>query len=480
MVARNMAFAAEAMEARLLAGDSAATWNKVEIDSRRLAGGEMFFALPGSQVDGHDYVPRALAAGASAVVIERDFEPSTEGPGAWLRVDDTYRALHALTRAVRAQVPERLVAITGSAGKTTTKEMLAAMLARRFRTNRSPGNFNNLYGFPLALLGIADDCQWMVAEMGMSVPGELAEVSRLGRPDVALFTNVRPVHLENFSDLRGIAEAKAELLAGLAPGGLVVANADDPEVMGLVERHAPDGSRLLRYGFENPAEVRGFDLEPGPGGRGSRFRIAIVPEVLSDGPAEVDKALVELPIHGLYNVKNCLAAAACARAVGVPLAEIVAAMAEFRPARMRGEVVRSAGGTILIDDAYNSNPAAALEALESAHRLSARKRWAVLGDMLELGPGAPDFHRQVGQRAAELGFFVLAVGTLARFLAEGARQSGGKAESVDDAAAAAAWLRHALADDVLGEGDVVLVKGSRGIGLEVASQVLRDGGEEVA
>lgn len=473
MVARSSAFAAEAMGARVLAGDPAAPWSRAEIDSRRLSGGEIFFALPGSRVDGHDYVHHALSAGAAAVVVERDLEPASGG--VWLRVDDTYGALHALTRAVRSEVPEHLVAITGSAGKTTTKEMLAAMLARRYRTDRSPGNFNNLYGFPLALMGIADDCQWMVAEMGMSVPGELGEVSRLGRPDVALFTNVRPVHLENFPDLHGIAEAKAELLAGLAPGGLVVANADDPEVMALVERHAPTGSRLLRYAFENPAEVKGSELEPGPNGHGSRFRLAVVPEVLAEGPAAEQEVIIELGVHGLYNAENCLAAAACARAVGVPPAEIAAAMAGFRPARMRGEVSTLATGVILIDDSYNSNPDAAIKALESAHRLPAQRRWAVLGDMLELGPGAADFHRQVGRRAAELGFVVLAVGALSLSLAEGVAEAGGEVEHVGDAETAAEHLRGLLAAGGLGAGDVVLVKGSRGIGLEAASRALRDG-----
>ena len=468
MVARSTDFAAQAMEATVVAGDPTHRWRGAEIDTRRLRGDEIFFALPGTQVDGHDFVPRAIEQGAAVVVIHREVEGSeSDADGvAWLRVDDTYRALHALTRAVRDEVPEQLVAITGSAGKTTTKEMLAAMLGSTFRTDRSPGNFNNLFGFPLALLGIADDCQWMVAEMGMSTPGELGEVSRMGRPEVALFTNIRPVHLENFPDLGGIAEAKAELLQGLAPGGLIVANADDPEVVGLVERHAPQGSRRIFYGFEASADVRGFDLEAGPGGTGSRFRLVV------DGGGEV---VIELAVHGLYNAENCLAAAACAQAVGVPLDAIAAAMAEFRPARLRGEVVSSLGGPTLVDDCYNSNPDAAKKALESAHHLPARRRWAVLGDMLELGPREDAFHGEVGRRAAELGFRVLGVGSLSRSLVEAAKTHGASAEWLPDASSAARRLRSALDEGELGEGDVVLVKGSRGVGLEVASRVLRPG-----
>ena len=202
-----------------------------------------------------------------------------------VRVADTFAALHALTRAVRDRVPERLVAVTGSAGKTTTKDLLAAMLARRFRVAQSPGNLNNLYGFPVALLGIPEDTEWMVAEMGMSEPGELARISRLGRPDVAVFTNVRPVHLEFFADLGAIAAAKEELLAGLAPDGLVVANADDPQVTAIAHRflaraRRERAGRVVWYGHARGApttpavrlDVAAAAVEPAPAGEvGSRF-----------------------------------------------------------------------------------------------------------------------------------------------------------------------------------------------------------------
>lgn len=450
----------------------AATWSGAAIDSRRIAGGELFFALPGEHADGHDFAAAAVQRGAAAAVVQRD--DVDLGGGARIRVADTYEALHALTRAVRSEVPERLVGITGSAGKTTTKELLAAMLGRRYRVAKSPGNFNNLLGFPMALLGIPDDCQWMVAEMGMSTPGELAQVSRLGRPDVALFTNVRAVHLENFSGLDAIADAKSELLAGLSQGGLVVANADDPRVMSIASRYLEraEGGRVVTFGFGAGADVRASSVAPladrgGDWRPGSRFQIE----------AAGERRTIELPIHGSYNVENCLAAAACAHALGVPLAEIAAAAADFSPSSMRGEIHRLEDGPTVIDDSYNSNPDAAAKALASARQLPASRHVAVLGDMLELGPDEGDFHREVGRGAAELGFaHVVAVGALSEALASGTAAAGGRATALPDAAAAADWLRspEGLEGGPLGRGDLVLVKGSRGVGLEVAVRALLD------
>lgn len=445
-------------------GDGATRWSGAAIDSRKVTGGEIFFALAGSRVDGHDFLAAAAARGARVGVVERDL---TAPLGMTLvRVTSSYEGLHALTRAVRARLPEKLVAITGSTGKTTTKELLAAMLARRYRVAPSQGNLNNLFGFPVSLLNVPEGTQWMVAEMGMSTPGELGEISRLGRPDVALFTNVRPVHLENFPDLRGIADAKAELLEGLAENGVVIVNADDPWVMRIAQSCS---GRVVRYGFGTGSDVRATRPLPLEDGRvGSRFELH----------AAGRQAIVELPIHGLYNAENCLAAAACAQTLGVDLGEIAAAVAGFVPGRQRGVVHRLAGGVTLIDDSYNSNPIAAAKALESAVLLPAARYLAVLGDMLELGPEAPSFHRRVGERASELGFaHVVGVGELAEALADAARSRTTQADVCPDAATAAARLLAEVRD-----GDLVLVKGSRGIGLEtvVAALVAARGKEEGA
>jgi UDP-N-acetylmuramoyl-tripeptide--D-alanyl-D-alanine ligase len=453
--------AARAVGGRVAAGDRDAMMEGAAIDSRAVHGGELFFAFPGERTDGHRFVPDALARGAAAAVVQEDLPVPVSG--ALIRVADTFKALHDLARYVRTRVPEKLVGITGSAGKTTTKELLAAMLGRRFRVSWTPGNLNNLYGFPLSLLNVPDGTEWMVAEMGMSTPGELQQLSLLGRPDAAVFTVVRPVHLEFFDSVQAIAEAKSELLAGLAPDGFIVANADDPEVARIASRH---GARVVWYGLRSDGvDVKARDLAPEPdGGIGSRF-------VLEAGG---DAAEVRLPLHGLYNVENCLAAAACAWTLGLPLAEIAEAVRGVKPAAMRGVVHRAAEGFTLIDDSYNSNPDALGKALDGAALLPGERRVAVLGDMRELGPEGPRFHREAGERAARLGFSPVAgVGELSRELTAGAKAAGAEAVWLPDAAAAADWA----AREVL-PGDLVLVKASRGVGLEkVVQRLLGQSGE---
>lgn len=470
MVERTADWTAAAVGGQVVAGDGAARWRRIAIDSRKIEGGELFVALPGERVDGHDYVETAAERGAAAVLVHRDLGDMPNG-AAVIRVPDTYAALHDLTRAVRAETPRNLVSITGSAGKTTTKELIAAVLGRSYRVAKSPGNFNNLYGFPLSLLGIDDDTEWMVAEMGMSTPGELRGVSLLGRPDVAVFTNVRAVHLVNFASVRDIAEAKSELLAGLAPDGVIVANADDSEVMRIARRHAeahPDVT-LLTYGVHaDVCDVRGCDPAPTESGIGSRFR-------LHAPRFGVHEEAMTLGIHGLYNVENALAAVACGLHLEVPLDEIRAALAAVRAAAMRGEVHRLASGGMLVDDSYNSNPDAAERALDSARLLPGSRHVAILGDMLELGLREAEFHARLGRTAADLGFEVIAVGPLSKHLESAAADAGAETIHFDDAAACATWAGEHL---TLGEGDVVLVKASRGTGLDLVVRVLLGTGEE--
>lgn len=491
--------AAAAMGGRVVAGDGSAPWSGAAIDSRKLRGGELFFALPGEHTDGHRFVAAAAAMGAAACVVHHDLEPPAGT--ALVRVDDTYRALHALTRHLRRGEgggpprPRAIAAITGSTGKTTTKELAAAMLGRRFRVARNEGNLNNLFGFPLSLLNVPDDTEWMVAEMGMSSPGELAQLTALARPEAVIYTNVRPVHLEFFDSVRGIAEAKAELLEGLVPGGLVIANADDPEVTRFVRRFAAgrrdagEPVRVVWYGRgEDDAggtrprpQVRAERVAPaGADQPGSRFTLVVEG---TDGAAGVEagagSADVHLPLHGAYNVDNALAAAAAAWALGVPLAEIAAAAGGARAVAGRGAVHRLEGGVTVVDDSYNSNPEALTLALDSAAEIAGGRRWAVLGDMLELGPTGPELHRECGRHAARRGFApVVGVGELAREIVAGA----------DEVSGAGRWLATAAeaADFAAGEvaaGDVVLVKGSRGVGLDAVVErlverlVARAGGE---
>jgi len=466
----DLATTAAAMGGRMLGAEpadgwSGVSWNGATFDSRQVAGGELFFALPGEQTDGHRFVAAALGNGAAAAVVHESCE-APDG-GALIRVDDVFTALHALTRhLLAAGEPGSIVAVTGSAGKTTTKELLAAMLGSRYRVARNEGNLNNTYGFPLSVLRLPAGVEWMVAEMGMSTPGELETLSRLSRPRAVVFTCVRPAHLEFFADgLAGIAAAKAELLTGLVPGGLVVANADDPEIVRFVGRYAADHpeARVVWFGRGESADVTAREVEVEEGG--SRFTLVAGPGVAADG--EPVERPVRLTLHGGYNVDNALAAAAAALALGASADEVAAGMAGAAPAAGRGVVHRLPGDRVLIDDSYNSNPDALSRALAAAAALAraggARRRWAVLGDMLELGPEAPRFHGEAGAEAARLGFSPVAgVGELSRALVEAA----GEADEVEaiwfeDAAAAAGWAAGELAD-----GDLVLVKGSRGVRLD--------------
>jgi UDP-N-acetylmuramoyl-tripeptide--D-alanyl-D-alanine ligase len=445
--------AAAIMEGRLISGRSETSWEGAALDSRTIRGGELFFALAGDQTDGHRFVSQALDKGASAAVVSQQVEaPADAGV---IEVDDTFAALHQLTREIRQRVPRQLVAVTGSVGKTTTKEILATLLGSYFRVARNPGSLNNLYGFPVALLGIPDDTEWMVAEMGMSTPGELGQVGLLGRPDVAVFTNVRPAHLEAFGTLRAIAEAKAELLQGLAADGLVVANRDDPEIVRFLERHA---GPVIWFAMESEADYRVADVGLRAAGVGTRFRLLA---------GEEDQE-IELPLHGTYNVENFLAAAACAHTLGVPLASIGAAAARVQGQPRRGVFHRLTRGTVVIDDCYNSNPTALSQALKSAREVEGERHWAILGDMLELGKTAVRLHREMGREAAALGFSpIVGVGELSRELTAGASDAGAATRGFDTANQAA----QAVAAE-LSSGDVVLVKGSRGVGLEVVVEAL--------
>ena len=460
--------------------DTGACYRGAAIDSRRVEGGELFFALPGERTDGHRFVAAALAAGAAAAVVRT---PAADAACPQIRVEDVTEALHELTRDHRRLLDIRVAAVTGSAGKTTTKDLLALLLGERWRVRKSPGNLNNLLGFPLTLLATGTDCEWLVAEMGMSVPGELAAVSRLGRPDVAIFTNVRPAHLAGFeepdgapADVEAIARAKAELLEGLAADGLIVANAGDPRVAGLVERYlaarrreaAPATAKSVEsvvwYEVEPArnkvprAEVTAHGVEPLAGEPGTRFTLEY-----RDASANV-----ELPLHGRVNVENFLAAAACALRLGVPIETVASAARRPRPGAGRGEVVSLPSGATLVDDSYNSNPEAARLALEAARLLDGRRHVAILGDMLELGSAERRYHRQLGRDAAELGFgLVVGVGDLASGTVAAAGEAGVETAWFEDTRAASAG-----APPLIREGDVVLVKGSRGAALEYLVEAL--------
>ena len=422
----------------------------VAVDSRKVRPGDLFVAIRGARVDGHDFAARATAAGARALLAER--RPSDIRAGfPVVVVRDVVAALRRFASTLKRRMGFRLAAITGSAGKTTTKEFAAAILARRFAVEKTPGNQNSQIGFPLSVVNLPRNPEWLVGEMGLGEPGDLSTLSRAFEPDVAALLLVAPAHLEFFASMEELALAKAEILEGLRPDGTFVANADDPRVAAIAARQEGRG-RVLRFGLTAPADVAARGVESHAGG--SRF-LLVTPE----GEARVD-----LPVPGPHQVANFLAAAAIGTAVGVTPGECADAAPGLRAAEHRGELKTHASGARIFDDAYNANPSSMRAALETLATLPATRRIAVLGDMLELGADEERWHRETGAAAVGRADVLIAVGTRARELAAGAVAAGFPEERVrrvGDAEEAAEALR-----GMLSEGDVVLFKASHGIGLD--------------
>jgi UDP-N-acetylmuramoyl-tripeptide--D-alanyl-D-alanine ligase len=418
-------------------------------DSREVTAGGLFFALPGAAMDGHAFAADAVARGAAGVVADRELELVV--PAVLVQVPDTWRALYDLAGWVRERVSPVVVAITGSNGKTSTKEMVAAVLAVRHRVATTSGNLNTETGLPLTLLGLSAEDQVAVLEMGMQGPGEIARLAALARPVLGVVTGIGSVHAEFFADGRdGIARAKGELLEALPADGLAVLNADDPYFGVLSAR--------------SPAPVVGFGLAAGDL-RGEGYR------PLASGGSEliVEGVRVRVGLSGRHQALNALAALAVGRFLGIPVAEGAPALATVA-VKHRLEEHRFPGGYVLVDDSYNASPESMLAAFETvAERPRQGGLLALLGEMRELGSLAPEAHERIGRRARELFDRVAVVDA-----GEGrrlARAAG--AELVPDRAAAAAWVRQAA-----GPGDVVLVKGSHGVALyEVVAQLLAEQSE---
>lgn len=438
------------------------------IDSRTARAGDLFFALRGENHDGHDHVGSALERGAVAAVVER--EVAGAAPERQVRVSDSLEALQQLAKNLLAEWGGPVVGVTGSAGKTTTKDLTARVLSAAGTTHKSVGNLNNAFGLPKSVLEMVSggrqpsDYRFAVLEMGMSTPGEIRRLTEIAPPTVGVVTIVAPVHTEFFEDgIEGVANAKAELIDGLKAGGTAVLNADDPRVARMRERR--DDIATLTYGFADGADVRATGLEA-EGLAGSRFRV--------ETPA--GSADVRLPLVGRHNVGNALAAIAAGLALDVPLGAAVDALADAEPSKMRGQVVRLANGATILDDSYNSSPKA-FEAMVSALSgiAEANRRIVVAGEMLELGPESAEMHAACGRAVAAAGIDLLAgVRGDAKSLVAAARDAGmgDRAVFVEAPEDAATWLAAELRD-----GDVVLVKGSRGVATDrvVAALVERFG-----
>jgi len=451
---------ARAMGGDLLAGDPTATVERHSIDTRSIRGGELFFAIVGPNHDAHRFLDTAAEAGARALVVSRPPSQSPPAGTALIRVADTTLALQDLGAFVRHRVsPLTLVGITGSCGKTSAKEISAALLAGHGPVLASLGNLNNHFGLPLTLLRLGPAHHRAVCEMGISTPGEMDRLVEIARPDVGVVLNVNPVHLENFESLAGIAAEKGKLVAGLRPGATAVLNADDPLVATMAP---PTGCSTVTFGLEQPADVAAVDVEP-LGLEGARFTLQL------DGtPAGRWRS----PLSGRHNLANLLAGLAVVRAAGLDPCSAEEAVAGLKPFAMRGTVTRLKTGITLYDDSYNANPRAMAAVLEMLGRAEIPgRRVAALGDMLELGPGAAGEHRRVGRLAAEAGFaLVAAVGRQAGEVAAGAREAGLAAEAAmtfDTAEDAGRYLRRSLEP-----GDLLLVKGSRGVGMEAVVRLV--------
>ena len=455
------AWVSAAVAGTIVSGDPLTEFHGVSIDTRSISPGELFFAIRGERFDGADFADAAVVAGAAGIVVPRDrsrrrTEPAREmqsaaGPVV-IEVDDTTVALQRLARAVRRESGTKVVAITGSAGKTTTKEVAAEFLASRYRVVRNRGNFNNHIGLPLSLMELRHRPEIAVVELGMNHAGEISTLVGIAEPEVRVWTNVGEAHVGFFRSVDAIADAKSEIFERAAPATLLVANADDERV---ARRARSFSGRLTTFGIDRDADVRATAVAD----RGVDGTSAHV----TTPRGAVD---IRTPLIGRANLANVLAATAVALEFEVPLTAIAERAAQLRPSTHRGEVLRLQGGLTIIDDSYNANPTATKRAIDVLAAATASRRVAVLGEMLELGEYAPDLHADVGRAAAAAGIDVLIV------------VGGGPADALAAAAVAAGMAagrvtRYATSDQaaeavaaLAAPGDVVLVKGSRGVKTE--------------
>lgn len=419
------------------------------IDSRTVRPGELFFAVKGERLDGHDFVEQATKNHAVAAVVRADQAARYSNSRGLLIVEDSLAALQTLATFVRRLWAKPLIGVTGSAGKTTTKETIAHVLASRFRVLKSEGNFNNHFGLPLMLLKLQPEHEIAVIEMGMSHAGEIAALARIAQPDIGAVTNVAPVHLEYFDSIAGIARAKYELIEALPPTGTAVLNADDEYVSQFGRNF---NGRVVTYGRQAVATVRAENYQP-LGVDGSEF------EVVACG----QRQRVNLPLVGEHNVLNALAGIAVGLDRGMTLADTAAALATLTPPDQRGQVVQLDNITV-INDCYNSNPKALAAMVDALAAIPARRRMVVAGEMLELGPASLPMHRTSGEYIAAKKIDVLVgVRGAAQTMVDAARQAGCHAQFFATPAEAGEWLASEARD-----GDVVLLKASRGVKLETA------------
>jgi len=462
----------EVISVKVLAGQASLMGKRrirqITTDSRSVRRGDLFVALSGERFDGHEFVPAVLAQGAAGAIVHDEYRlPPTvlvrrierRSVPFLFGVRDPLFAYQQLATHHRSRFHIPVVAVTGSNGKTTTKEMVAVVLAQRWPVLKTEGNFNNRIGVPHTLLRLTPRHQAAVIEMGVDQQGQTTRLCEMVRPTIGVITNIGPDHLEFFGSMEGSAQAKAELLDLLPSDGTAIINADDPYFDYLAARAR---CRVMSFGFSEMADVRASRMMSDVR-HGTIFHLHL--------PGKSRPTMIRIKVHGAHNVINALAASAVGAALNLSGSMIAQGLGRFRPAAMRSQVVTH-HGIHIINDCYNANPASMKAALQLLSQWTpARERIAVLGDMLELGPETARMHRDVGLFLATQGLSRLIVcGTLGRDIAEGARRSGMASPQIDevvDAAAAADHLKR-----IVRQGDVVLVKASRGMKLEQVVQAL--------
>ncbi|REE92990.1 UDP-N-acetylmuramoyl-tripeptide--D-alanyl-D-alanine ligase [Paenibacillus taihuensis] len=446
--------------ANISAGDPAVAG--VTINSRKVTPGQLFIPIKGENFDGHDFAAAGVEGGAVGTLWQRDKElPEALANVPVVLVDDTTEALQQLAASYRDALNLRVVGVTGSNGKTSTKDMVAAVLSGAFRVHKTDGNYNNHIGLPLTLLDLSEDADAVVLEMGMSEFGEIDLLTRLAKPDVAIITNIGDAHMQQLGSRAGIAKAKLEIVAGLRPGGLLLINGDEPLLHeGMKQTTLPEGVEVQTFGLGSDNE---WTVEAVTGDAiSSKFDVK--------GQNRLQR--IALPVAGAHNVSNVLAAIAAAKKFGVPDEAIREGIHGLKLTGMRTQPVRAYNGAMMLNDAYNSNPTAVRAAIDLLAGLSGyRRKWLVLGDMLELGPDEAEMHGEIGAYATpDKVDAVLTYGPLSQHTAsEAAKQFEGSSSAqgekqvraFEDKNELAQWLRAQLAPE-----DLVLVKGSRGMRME--------------
>lgn len=438
----------EATGGKLLSGDSSITVAEISTNSRKISNDCLFLALKGERFDGNDFIADAFENGAVAVLTDRD--PGNIPGKSLVKVGDTLKALHDIASYIRDRFAIPFIGITGSVGKTSTKEMIACALGAKYNVLKNEGNYNNEIGVPLTIFRLEPGHEAAVIEMGMSGFGEIRALTRIVRPQVGIITNIGMSHIEKLGSRQDILRAKLELLEGLQPDGLLILNGDDvllSGVKGLLD------VRTVSYGLEESADYQAYNIRS-RGEKGIDFNIVL------DGKEHT----VHVPAPGVHNVYNALAALAAGRELHIPAETLIGGIAGYSPGNMRLNIIKSSGLTI-INDAYNASPQSVKTAIDVLNEIEANRRIAVLGDMLELGSWSTDAHKETGEYAAGSSTdLIITVGEAAAHIADGAIEAGFPRSGIAVLAnndEAVRYLRN-----IIRQGDAILVKGSRGMMME--------------